>query len=60
MNAHIILETSNADVMLFELANNINSKDYDSKHYTAHVGTENGIKCAISTQEQDADSQKSH
>lgn len=44
MNAHIILETSNVDVMLFELANNINSKYYDSKHYTAHVGTDSVIK----------------
>lgn len=46
--------------MLFELANNINSKDYDSKHYTAHVVTNNVIKCAISTQGHDADSLKSH
>lgn len=46
----MILETNNVDLMLFELANNINSKDYDSNHCTAHIDTDVVIKFMIPTQ----------
>lgn len=44
--------------MLFELANNINSKDYDSNHCTAHIDADVVIKFIIPTLKQDADFQK--